>query len=337
MTNQCVQMKFIFSLILLFLTPLLFAATSFNIAIIGKTKNDSFYQQSYQGCVTFSAKHSNINCVYDGPADFQDPRAQAIVVKTLIKKNIDAIAISVTDSDILAQRVLPLARQRNIPIMTFDSDLSPKDQDFRMAYVGTNNTDFGKAIGEQLKKMTAGRPVPQHKLICIHSGHPSTPNLNARITGIRLALSNGQTTKKLNGEYDWKEHTRCPLYSLGKRNEAVHQLIVMLNRPKNVINIAVAGFAQFSPDYINTMLPYKQQIMSKERIVISADTEQIQLDALKQGLSTMNIGQRPFEMGRQVTELLFQYLSKGIKPSKEYYYLNFHYCTTEDTRTCTNE
>jgi len=41
------------------------------IAIVGKTKNDSFYQQAFKGCLHFSNEHPEIECKYDGPKDFQ--------------------------------------------------------------------------------------------------------------------------------------------------------------------------------------------------------------------------------------------------------------------------
>ncbi|WDE13697.1 substrate-binding domain-containing protein [Thalassomonas haliotis] len=307
------------------------------IAIIGKTKNDSFYQQSYQGCKAFSREHPKLECIYDGPMDYQDPRSQALVVEELIHQGIDGLLISVTDSNHLAQAVLKRAYLANIPVFTFDSDLLPKHQFYRQAYVGTNNRDFGMALGNYARKLLESKQGNQEQplQVCIHSGHQTTPNLNERIKGVRLALSQGKSSERLKDNENWVELDRCPLYSLGKRDHAVNQLAFMLEKKQRVINIAVAGFAQFSPDYLSRISRYKEKISTKEAIIISADTEQVQLKALKQGLSTINIGQRPYEMGRLGAKLLYQYLVYDQKPAKDLYYLDFHYCTGENYDRCT--
>lgn len=307
------------------------------IAIIGKTKNDSFYQQSYQGCRDFSRKHPKLECIYDGPMDYQDPRSQALVVEELIHQGIDGLLISVTDSNHLAQAVLKKAYSANIPVFTFDSDLLPQHQSYRQAYVGTNNQDFGIALGNYAKELLEPLAVSHEKplRVCIHSGHKTTPNLNDRIKGVRLALSQGKSSDRLKDNDNWIELDRCPLYSLGKRDQAVNQLEFMLEKKQRIINIAVAGFAQFSPDYLSRISRYKEKISTREAIIISADTEQVQLKALEKGLSTINIGQRPYEMGRLGAELLYQYLIYDQKPAKELYYLDFHYCTGKNYDTCT--
>ena len=169
----------------------------------------------------------------------------------------------------------------------------PKDSHYRLAYVGTNNFDFGVALGNQIKLLIN----EDNKNICIQSGHETAPNLNERIAGVRFALS-GQSTQRLSGENGWQEFSRCPLYSLGKRDTSLEQVTNLLKIKQPPAFLAVAGFAQFNPSYIESLTPYKGAIASKEVIIVSADTETTQLEALSQGLSSSNIGQNPFEMGR---------------------------------------
>ena len=300
-----------------------------NIAVVGKTKNDSFYQQSFAGCQEFAEQNAEINCIYDGPYDFQDVRTQVLVVRELLEQGIDGLLISTTDSAHLVNGVLKDIAP-DVPVITFDSDLLPEHQQFRMAYVGTNNFDFGVALGTYAKRFKR----VEEQSICIQSGHETTPNLNARIAGVRHALS-GQSSSKLTGQNGWIEHPRCPLFSLGKRDIALFQLQTMLKKPNAPVFLAVAGFAQFNPEYASTLLPFKQDIQAQNKVVISADTEALQLYVLRDGLSTVNIGQNPFEMGRLGTQLMHEYLSTGKKPDKSNYYLDFHYCTQENYQTCT--
>ena len=70
-------------------------------------------------------------------------------------------------------------------------------------------------------------------------------------------------------------------------------------------------------------------------IIVSADTETTQLEALSQGLSSSNIGQNPFEMGRLSAELMYNYIANNKKPEQPFYYLDFHYCHKNNADTCT--
>ncbi|MBU6953982.1 substrate-binding domain-containing protein [Hahella sp. HN01] len=308
------------------------SAQAMVIAVIGKTKNDSFYVASFNGCQRFAAAYPDVTCIYDGPADFQDPRSQAMVVQKIISQGVDGLLISTTDSEHLVERALTIAKSKSIPTIMFDSDLLPEHRSYRMAYVGTDNVNFGKALGDYAKKYKRPTGITE---FCIQSGHPTTPNLNERIEGVRLALSETTSANFSSKTVGWRENSRCPLYSEGKRDTAIFQLEQMITayKPPPVI-IAVAGFAQFSQDYIPRIKKYAPRIASHEVVIISADTEPLQLKALSEGLSTANIGQRPFEMGRLGAELLYRYIKHGEAPEKEFYHLDYHYCTPENLESC---
>jgi len=300
------------------------------IGVVGKTKNDSFYLQSFKGCLKFAESHNDIRCIYDGAENYQDIRAQNIIVNDLLKKGIDGLLISITDSEFLANGALQAIENSQIPVITFDSDLLPQHQQHRLAYVGTDNFNFGKELGTYIKRFAK----QGHNYICLQSGHSSAPNLNERIAGVRYALS-GQRTERLSGIDDWFETARCPLYSLGKRDLALNQLKFMVARSTPPIFLAVAGFAQFNPEYIEQMLNFKESIDNGKIIIVSADTEQIQLAALQAGVSVANLGQKPFEMGRLGTELLYKFITEQEKPAKSHYFLDYHHCTQDNAANCT--
>ncbi len=304
----------------------------YRIAVIPKTKNLSYFEDSYKGCQEVAKYNNQIECLYDGPLDFQDPRQQADVINKFIKAKVDAILISVTDSSYIVKNGIKQAFEKNIPVITYDSDLLPEHQKYRIAYVGTDNVALGKELGKAAIKLKKEK----QQYICLQSGAKNTPNLANRVKGVRLALSRGKTSKKLSGENGWYEKDRCPLYTYGKPEMALFQLDFLLSRKKDLFFIAVAGFAQVSKNYIKKISEHKSSILKKENIIITADTLPIQLKALKLGLSTINIGQNPFEMGRKGSELLFQFLSKKIIPSKKLYYVGFHTCNKSTVDTCTD-
>ncbi|MFY8351356.1 substrate-binding domain-containing protein [Pseudoalteromonas sp. SSM20] len=319
--------SFLFNALLLLLSSTTYA--NYTIGVIGKTKNDSFYIQSFKGCEAVAKSVPDLRCIYDGADDFQDIRGQVLKVNRLIDNGVNALLISTTDSEFLVNGALKRAYDRNIPVITFDSDLLPQHHDYRMAYVGTNNFDFGVALGQYIKDH-----VKNKNTVCMQSGHPSTPNLNERIKGVRHALS-GQSIQPLKGQQGWYEHELCPLYSLGKRGLALSQMVGKLKLEPSPIFVAVAGFAQFNPRYIEQMALFKNKIKKDQVVIVSADTEAIQLKALEKGLSTVNIGQKPFDMGKKGAEYLYQFLQSKEKPKQEFTYLGFHYCDKNNAQTCT--
>ncbi|BBN83211.1 sugar ABC transporter substrate-binding protein [Pseudoalteromonas sp. A25] len=323
-------MKYARSLLLLLACVMCHAHAQLKIAVVGKTKNDSFYEQSFHGCQAFAKLHDDLSCIYDGADDYQDVRTQVLIVKELIEQDIDGLMISTTDSAYLVEGALKAAKQKGIPVVTFDSDLLAQHRVYRLAYVGTNNFDFGKAMGEVAKKYK--KEAVQS--VCIQSGHQTTPNLNERIRGVRYALSDGKSDR-LTAESGWQEHIRCPLFTMGRRDDALSQLLNMIRQPSPPIFVAVAGFAQFNPQYIEQLKPFKAQIAEHEITIVSADTENIQLQALSKGLSTENIGQKPYMMGRLSAQLLYDYIVKGQRPAQQSYFLDYHYCTSNNAASCT--
>ena len=64
------------------------------------------------------------------------------------------------------------------------------------------------------------------------------------------------------------------------------------------------GFPQFLPDaYEKIATKYKDKIASGALALVVADTLPVQIDLMKKGLSTGQVGQRPFEMGYKVDAL----------------------------------
>jgi ribose transport system substrate-binding protein len=314
----------------LLITMSLSTQAKLKIAIIPKTKNLSFFEDSHRGCLDTAKVHKEIECIYDGPIDFQDPRQQAIVLNNLLKQDLDAILLAVTDSDFLVENGLKQAREKGIPIITYDSDLKKEHHKYRLAYVGTDNIALGKALGDAAKKYKRN----EVQNICIQSGSEGSPNLEDRIRGVRLSLTEGKSSSKMDGKYGWKEIRRCPLYTFGKAELAVFQVDFILNKKEDLVFLPIAGFAQFSPNYIPKIKPHLENIKSNLITIISADTLDIQLKALAEGLSTENIGQNPYEMGRRGTKMLYEYLTKKKLPKKEFNYVSFHHCTQDNVDTC---
>ena len=127
------------------------------------------------------------------------------IIQDLITQRVDGLAISVSDVG-AAIGVIKAAREAGIPVITFDAD-APGSA--REAYIGTNNKDLGRALGEMLVKAQ-----PHAGTYGMVSGGPAAANLNERLEGIR----------EVAGKAGWKEVSGSPTYCNDDPALAVQQL-----------------------------------------------------------------------------------------------------------------
>lgn len=181
-----------------------------------------FFDQSKTGCIDAAAEIKGVECVYRGP-ESSSVRLQDEVINQLIDEGIDGIAVAVTQSKYLFENSLKRAKEAGIPIVTYDSDfdasINQDPKNFRSAYIGTDNFELGKSLGEQLKKLR-----PNGGTLIMQSGRPDSPNLNLRLMGVRSALSGKKYDiplgKLLNNEQGWTE-VREPLFNFDQLSQAV--------------------------------------------------------------------------------------------------------------------
>jgi ribose transport system substrate-binding protein len=98
--------------------------------------------------------------------------------------------------------------------------------------------------------------------------------------------------------------------------------------------VPTGGFPQFLPDvYEKTAMKYKDKIASGALALVVADTLPIQIELMKKGLSSGQVGQRPFEMGYKA-----MYFLKDIRDGKalpgDPTYTGLDICTPRTADTC---
>ncbi|MCP3129872.1 sugar-binding protein [Shewanella sp. KJ2020] len=295
-----------------------------------------FFDQSKNGCIDAAAQIEGVECIYRGP-DISSVRLQDQVINQLIDEGVDGIAVAVTQSKYLVEHSLKRAKEAGIPIVTYDSDFDASINDdpknFRLAYIGTDNFELGKSLGEELKKLR-----PNGGTLIMQSGRPDSPNLNLRLMGVRSALSgkkyDAPPGKLLNNDLGWTE-VREPLFNFDQLSQAVKQMeSVMKGKPVKADSfIAVGGWAQNNDALYREMIaPYRGKINDKEVIIVITDTSPEQLMMLKDNLAHINVGQNPYEMGRQAILTLHSIVTK--QKYEEIIYTPVTFCTPQNFDTC---
>ena len=312
-------------------------ADKLRFAVVSKFKLD-FFEQLGKGCQEAAAE-IGVECLFYLGTKNPDVRMQNKIVKKFIDEGVDGIAVAFLQSNRLAIENLQEAQKAGIPVVTIDSDLDSytlkKYKKLRTAYIGTNNFELGKMLGEQVKRLR-----PKGGKLCIQTGYQNSSNLDLRVMGIRSALSGktydlppGKRLKNING---WTETLRCPIYSNDQNHRSLQQMTIMLGKVPNEIDtfVSIASWAQAEPsDYRRAIQPFREKIEQREVILVFGDTVESQLELLKDHLSHVNIGQVPYEMGRQAIFTLYK-IVKG-EDYQEMNYTPLTYCTPENYDTCT--
>merc|ERR1711862_49724 len=112
----------------------------------------------------------------------------------------DGISVSVIDEKIIEEAIdfIDKSSSSGIPIITFDSD-APNSK--RLAYVGTDNFQFGNDLGKMLDKINPNGT--KYGIITDMSGGP---NLQLRVDGVRYRLEDDNLHPT-----NWKEVDYSPM------------------------------------------------------------------------------------------------------------------------------
>ncbi len=276
------------------------------LAIVVKGLDNPFFTVLGDGCARWNRENasSEYTCLYTGPASSADEAGQIQVVEDLINKGAAAIAISPSNAPAMGNMLK--AKRPRMPIMTIDADLSAADRALRKTYLGTNNYDMGVLMAKHLKETKSGGGS-----VCMQLGNVAADNINARAAGFRDTISGQKGIAKLNGEGGWREIAGCPLFTNDQIDLANQQMAdVFTKNPSLDAFILVGGWAQFGPQaYAQVTDQVMPKLKAKQLAIIAGDTLPPQLDALKNGRSHAQIGQRPFEMGYKAPTVMIDLIA----------------------------
>jgi ribose transport system substrate-binding protein len=310
------------------------AQESYTFALVPKNMNNPFFDQARDGCKKAEAESNGaFKCEYIGPGEHGGGEEQVQIVQDLVARGVDGIAVAPSNAAAMAV-ALQAAKDANIPVLTWDSDVLEENKDLRLAYVGTHNYEIGVNLAKLIQQIK-----PEGGTICIQSGGAAAANHNERMQGIRDTLAGAKSAAapgdKLAGQNNWTEADGCPLYTNDDFPVAVQQFQDMMARmPDLDAFVPTGGFPQFVPDANRAAVtPFKDKIASKALALVVADTLPVQMDQMKEGLSLGQVGQRPFEMGYK-TMFALKDIKDGKAAPADPTYTGLDVCTPETADTC---
>jgi ribose transport system substrate-binding protein len=305
------------------------AAQKQTLAVVVKGLDNPFFTVLGNGCAKWNEENpdSEYECLYTGPALTSDEAGEVQLVQDLIAQGVAGIAISPSNAPAMAAMLR--AQNPSMPIMTIDADLESADRDLRSTYLGTENYQMGVLMAQHAMDLK-----PDGGSVCLQLGNVAANNINERAAGFRDTIAGEEGTERLTGQAGWTEIEGCPLYTNDDIATANQQLAdVTGSNPDLDAFILVGGWAQFGPEaYAATCEQLRPRLESKDLLIIAGDTLPPQMDALKNGCSHAQIGQRPWEMGHRAPDVLIQLING--EDVEDPLYTGLDECTQENADSC---
>ncbi len=143
------------------------ASSGMTIAVIPKGTTHTFWQSIRAGAER-AGKETGATIIWRGPLREDDRDAQVSEVEGFVSRGVSGIVLAPLDEAALTQPVAE-AKQKNIPVLIFDSGLKGSDY---ISFVATDNLKGGRMGGERIVQSLGGKG----KVILLRyaEGHDST-------------------------------------------------------------------------------------------------------------------------------------------------------------------
>ena len=199
------------------------------------------------------------------------PEDQNQILQNLASQGYDAIAVSViAPKDQL--RILNEVADKT-SLITFDSDA---DKSKRLLYIGTNNFEAGKALGERIVKI-----LPDGGKIAVFVGTLSADNAAQRLAGIESAIKDHkiEIVDKREDNTD-RAKARSNVEDIINAHKDLSLVVGLWNYNGPAIAAAIEGLGK----------------QGKIKAAVF-DEDETTLDAIKRGTIEATVVQKPFQFG----------------------------------------
>lgn len=237
-------------------------AQGLTFGVVAKSVDDGNFVDTWRGCDA-EARRSGDQCVLIGGKGAAHPRHQARALASALKsRQFDALAISVTNSELIALAL----KGTKIPVFTYDSPFDIDHAELSRAYIGTDNAEFGRELARIARRLR-----PQGGSLCIMSA-AHDPNLMLRVRGIRDELGanpDAPPDQLLKGEGGWTELARCSFDSADDSAKTMREISLALKEVRPDVFISVGHWPVVDAAiYRRTIQPYRKNLAAMRPLVI---------------------------------------------------------------------
>lgn len=224
-----------------------------------------------------AAAESNVRLVVKAPGE-SNLEQQIRMMETMIRQQVDGIAIDPIDANALAP-IIDKAVNGGIPVICFESD-SPASK--RLTYIGTNNLESGRRMGESLDKLLDGSGM-----VLVETGTRRTLSMDQRLEGMLTYLNNRTKIQVLEVRYNE-----------GSESRALRDLEEMIDAHPHFDAFVGLDFVSGSA----SILVWKAKGLARYAFTFGL-TPEIQ-EAIRNGQLTSVLSQHEEEWGTRIVERL---------------------------------
>lgn len=214
------------------------------------------------------------------------PALQRQIIEEYQAQKVDGIGISVIESDTIGP-VIDELMNSGIKVITFDSDAANSK---RIAYIGTNNFEAGKAAGEAAKQL-----LPGGGKVFGFVGNQNAPNARERIAGFKEATKGTNIVL-----VDVFDDNKDP----AKARANVENVLQAHKDVKMLLGL-------FSYDGPQIAAAVKEAGVRDKVKILCFDAEPETINHLKRGEIDATVVQKPYEFGYRSVQLLYKIITLG--------------------------
>ena len=252
------------------------------------TNNSSdFWNIAQKGLDKFSkeAKDAGWNVQIDMKRPDGTTQDQNRILDDLVTNGYNGIAISPISPKDQTRKLNDVAGKTNL--ICFDSDAAMSN---RLAYIGTNNYEAGKALGNEIVKL-----LPQGGKIAVFVGTFSADNAAQRLKGVEDAVTPHGITIAAK-----KEDNKAAAAARANVDD-------VLNAQPDV-KLMVGIWSYNGPQIAKAI----DQAGKKGKVLAAVfDEESGTLDGIESGIISCSVVQKPFEFGYQSSKMLYNLAKNG--------------------------
>jgi ribose transport system substrate-binding protein len=249
-----------------------------------------------------AAADLKVDLTFRQPEKAFDTSAQMPIVEAWAKRGFNGIAVAVIDPEAQAKDLKRIAE--TVPVLTFDND-APESG--RLAHVGTDNYEAGKAVGRLVK-----RALPKGGTVAIFIGSTKSANGKARAQGVLDELAGEKDAKGEAADHPttMKKVRKFGKYFLadgevtedGGPQNATKSVNEVLARLDGVTDVCLVGLYAYNPPAI--LKATKQRKLVGKVKIVGFDEDFDTLEAVAKGQIEATVVQDPFMYGYRVVEIL---------------------------------
>jgi ribose transport system substrate-binding protein len=262
-----------------------------HIVLIEQEQGHPYWQLVENGAVE-AARASNIAIECIGPVR-NNMEEQVKLLEKAIASKVDGIIVQGLN-DAKFTPVINKAVERGIPVLTIDTD-APASK--RLAFVGTDNREAGKRLGELVVRSTGG-----YGKIGVIIGSESAESQLQRLSGLTSVM---------------EEYKGLQIMDVRSSNismmEAIQQAVEMLQKHPDITMMVGTS----ATDALG-ILQAKKSLGRNDIRIIGFDDLPETLHAIRNGEIEATIVQQPFRMGELSIQLFQQYFQGFSLPSEHF-------------------